>query len=627
MKNSLSQKQVIFGVVLLIFFISFFVSSSYRGIAHDEGIGGFRAGAMRILARQPIFDAEKEGGDPKDPARLIYIVLIAIGHKIFGFNLVAYHIFPYILQILNPCLFFIVVFRFYKSVWWGLAGTLLFIVHPFILVHLNQQHNHPIFMFFLLMLLLLFESALQNPKLLTIFGVIASLLILTRFEGGVIFVTLFYGIYILYRWKIGIPVRWLILSFGALLVTHSVFAVSFGFPIHYPIYYMSHLLQRQADYSARFSYYALTRQAMRIFLNWFFCGKLIAPFLVLLIGIGAFDQMKKRIFHPILLFVPYFLFLLFIYNGRFDAAYLAVATFCVPGFILLLLRGIQVVSSFCSGLLLRTPQNNPSQGKNLRLSSVFQHFISVAIVLVLLGFFGRSMYSLTIITEDGIPASTMWRIVKYNPPMPGNPLYKEPYAQLSREENFPIKLREELYKTVRGNYRSWYLNTLGKYAFEHNLPEKTRIHADFSYADDYDSQDKWEADRYHVDGTSPLWNDERPGRIGAFPLGKSGSFVYKFDFPKPIDHVTISDIHTQWGFGDVTKMWTSTDGEHWTLRYNNWNVRYTEDYYYQFFEDEFDGQKSLFVKYYFFAGDKTRTDDDNRGSSLEEFSLAVKYRE
>jgi hypothetical protein len=128
-------------------------------------------------------------------------------------------------------------------------------------------------------------------------------------------------------------VRWLILSFGALLATHVVFAVSFGFPVHYPLYYISHLLQRQADYGAQLSYYALTRQAIRIFLNWFFCGKFIAPFLVLLIGIGAFDQMKKRIFHPILLFAPYFLFLLFIYNGRFDATYLAVATFCVPGFI------------------------------------------------------------------------------------------------------------------------------------------------------------------------------------------------------------------------------------------------------------------------------------------------------
>ena len=89
----------------------------------------------------------------------------------------------------------------------------------------------------------------------------------------------------------------------------------------------------------------------------------------------------------------------------------------------------------------------------------------------------------------------------------------------------------------------------------------------------------------------------------------------------------MSDIHTQWGLGDVTKMWTSTDGEHWTLRYNDWNVHYTKDYYYQFFADEFKDCKTLFIKYYFYAGDQTRTGNDNRGASLEEFAFAVTYKE
>jgi len=634
-KGSLSsQKRTLFVAVVAVFFISFAVSSSYRGMAHDEGIGGFRLGAERIIAHQPILsDVDIEVGNdaPKVPARLIYIILIAIGFKIFGFNLVALHIFPYLLQIINPCLFFIIVFRLYKSIWWGLVGALFFILHPFNVVFLNLQHNTPIFMFFLLIILLLFESAIKKPEMLILCGVVASLLILTRFEGGVMFVTILYGMYIIYRWNTGIPVKWLMLSLGALLITYLMFAFYFGFPVFYHKYYLPQLLQRQALSGSQFSFYGLTMHAFRNFLNWYFCGKLIAPFLCILIVIGTFTQMKKRIFYPIAIFLPYFLFLLFIYNGRYNVGNLPVATLSVPGFLLLLLSGIQVVSSFFSSLLLKVnlkvKRNSLLYLKRFINFLLPQKVIGSIFVVCILGFFCRSAYSLAIVVEDIIPASTMLRIVKYNPPMPGNPLYKEAYVQLNREERFSVELREELFRTVRGNYRSWFLRKIGEYAFDHGTPEQARTDADFSYVDGYRSKDKWEKDRYHFEGTSPLWSDEYPKRIGAFPFGKGGSFVYKFDFPKPIDYVTISDIHMQWGGGDVTKMWTSTDGEHWTLRYNNWNLRYRKDYYYQFFEDEFDGYKSLFIKYYFHAGDKTRTGNDNRGACLEEFSLAVKYKE
>ncbi len=630
-KNSLSQKHATLGVMALIFCMSFFVSSSYRGIAHDEGIGGFRAGAMRILARQPILSgADIESGTDavKLPARLIYLIFIAIGCKIFGINLVAFHIFPYLLQIINPCLFFLVAYRLYKKMWWGFAGALLFIFHPFNFVYLNQQHTHPIFVFFLLILLLLLDSSVRNPKLLVILGAVSSLLLLTRFTGGVIFVTMIYTVYIVNRWSRGIPLKWLLLSLGALLITYSVFALYFGFPVLFPFYYFPSLLQRSEAFegSISLSFYQATMQAFRNILNWYFCGKLIAPFLVLLVFIGAITQIRQRVFLPIALYLPHFLFISLVFPGRVDAGWLEPLTFSVPGFILMLLSGIQTIHHVLFSGTLRIKRNVANVTRAIQFPFL-QKLLVPVVMIILLGFFGRSAYSLAIVAEDSHPASTMWRIVKNNPPLPGNPLYKEPYIQLNREERLPVKLREEVYKTVRGSYRSWYIHRVGQYAFEQDLPEQAGSHADFFYVDDYEAKDKWETDRYHIEGTSPLWNDEFPGRIGAFPFGKGGSFVYKFDFSSPIDDVIISDIHTQWGFGDVTKMWTSTDGEHWTLRYYNWNVHYSKDYYYQFFEEEFDGQRSLFVKYYFFAGDKTRTSNDNRGSGLEEFSLAVKYKE
>jgi hypothetical protein len=636
-----SQKRAILIIGLVIFFISLVVSSSHRGTIDDGALTIDGAEGARIVSAHQlslVFSNEENIENKlvtklpthelvKIPARLTYLLSIAIGYKIFGISLLALHLFPYVLQILNPCVFFIIAYRFSKSMWWGLAGALFFIFHPFNLMWLNIPYNSPIFMFFLLMLILLLESSLKNPKLLIIFGVATVLLMLTRFGEGVMFVLLLYAAYIMQRWSTGIPVRWILLSIGALLVMYSMFAFYFGFPLEYPIYYLPTLLQRQAEYGADLSFYQSTIRAFRVFVYWYFCGKFMTPFLLMLTLIGAFVQVRKRIFYPIVIFLPHVLFLLFVANVRYDLAGLKGQPYSVPGFILLLLSGIQIVSKYYSMLLVRVRQSKLLGVKRPTRFSGVQKSVSVIIIVVILGFFFRSAYSLAITVEDVLPATTMWRIVKYNPLLPGDPLYKQTYIQLSPEERIPALLREEVYKAVQGNYRSWYLPKIGEYAFEHGLPEKARTHADFFYFDEYSSKNKWEADRYHFEGTSPLWNDEFPGRIGAFPSGKSGSFVYKFDFPNSIDYITISDIHTQWGIGDVTKMWTSTDGEHWRIRYNNWNVRYTEDHYYQFFEDEFDGQRSLFVKYYFFAGDKTRASNDNRGASLEEFSLAVKYRE
>jgi hypothetical protein len=615
-KTEHSARIQIIVVGIVIFFISLLVSSSYRGIANDEGLGKFLEGATRIIHHQPIFDPENKIGESKSPARLLYMVFIAWGYKLCGINLLATHLFPYLLQILNPCLFLVVIYRYNNRIGWSLIGALFFIFHPFNLIFLNQQYSSPIFMFLLLLLVFVFESAIRSPRLLVICGVCSSLLMLTRFEEGMMFVAILYGVYFVSRWTSGIPVKWFLLSLGALLLTYLFFAWMFDFPLLFPLYYLPSLLQRQATYGARahLSFYEMTKRAVQVFMSWYFCGKIIAPVLILFGLIGAYDQVKKRVWYPLAVFLPHFLFLLLVYNGRTDIM-MSGSPYSVPGFILLLVSGMQVASRFCEGFLsrLKQPLLYPS--------------IRVLLVVVLLGFFVKSAYALTLVAEDVLPASTMWRIVKYNPPLPGNPAYQESFVPLNRADRFPVRMREEIFKAVRGNYRSWYFNLIGEYAFEHGFPEKARIQADFAYVDDYHTKDRWEKDRYRVEGDSPLWNDRYAGRIGAFPCGKGGTFMYKFDFPKPIDYVILSDIHTQWGIGDVTRLWTSPDGAHWTLRYDSWNVHYKKDRYYQFFEDEFDGYTSLYIKYYFYAGDKTRSGNDNRGASLEEFSLAVKYQE
>ncbi len=590
-----------------IIIIAVFVTSSYRGIAHDEGIGGFHDGAIRILNGQPLLD--KETPFLKEPARLMYIVLIALSYKLLGINLVALHFFPYLLQIFNPFLFYVIVRRFFNNIWWGFVGAVFFIFHPFAFVYLNEQHNHPVFLFFLLLLFLLFESILQNPKMLILFGVLSSLLILTRFEDGIIFVASLYGAYILQRWKDGIPFGWLVGSFGAGIVTFLFCAWLFGFPVFYYAYYIPAVLERQENKARDFSWLQLTMMGVKNYISFFFCGRWLAPFLLVFAAIGCWKSFKTWTLLPLAIFLPHFAFLTLVYNGRHQVNASAVAALLVPGFILLLLKGIETINTIL-------PQK----------SAAWRQAIIPSVVLILLVFFVRGDYALAILAEDSQPASTMWHIVTANPPLPGNPSYQKEFIQLTPEYRKPVLLREQIYKAVRGRYRSWYIHRIGEEAFERNLPEHARATADFSYFDDYESPEMWEQDRGNLEGGSPLWNTQYPGRIGAFPVGESGTFIYKFTFPTPIEHVTLSDVHTQWGFGDVTKMWTSTDGQNWTLRYDNWNVHFRQDYFYQFFQDEFDGHTVLYVRYFFHAGDPGRSRNDNRGASLEEFSLAVTYK-
>ena len=263
-KNSPSLLFLI-GAICIVAVMSFVSASVYRGIVHDEVVESYSEGAELIRTGQALFDPEHNVGEPKLPARFLYLALIALGQKLVGINVLALHLFPYLLQILNPCLFFILAYRLYHNVWWAGVAAILFMLHPFNLVFLNQPYGSSIFEFLLLMLILFFEIALKKPHYLVPGGIVALLLILTRFEGGLIFVSVLFGIYILLRWKDGIPWKWIVISTGAFVVIAVLFAWLFRFPISFPLQYIPHILHRQAEAGANSSFYGLTKQAARIF--------------------------------------------------------------------------------------------------------------------------------------------------------------------------------------------------------------------------------------------------------------------------------------------------------------------------------------------------------------------------
>jgi tetratricopeptide (TPR) repeat protein len=150
-----------------------------------------------------------------------------------------------------------------------------------------------------------------------------------------------------------------------------------------------------------------------------------------------------------------------------------------------------------------------------------------------------------------------------------------------------------------------------------------------SYTDDFRNPEKFLKDSYSVKGNSKLWSPDFPGHLGAFPYKAEATLIYKFQTESKIDQVIIEDVHTQWGFhnsrqwiGDIVRMWTSIDGNHWTLRYDD-KKRWGVVKYSQVFDTEFDDQQEFYIKYYFYAGDPNRGNNDNRGASLAEFSVDI----
>ena len=126
-----------------------------------------------------------------------------------------------------------------------------------------------------------------------------------------------------------------------------------------------------------------------------------------------------------------------------------------------------------------------------------------------------------------------------------------------------------------------------------------------------------------------------PGFIGPLGYGGQGSFVYRFDFPAPVETLIVEDRHNthpsylaekglaeRYRGQDTTNrvsLWTSADGETWCLRYADADQEWQEarlD-----LSAEFRGQQRLFVKYAFYNGNPTRGPTDPRGASLDWLKL------
>ncbi len=587
------------GYMTLLFLMTFFVSSSYRGIYADD-LPRYIQWADAIYFQEGLEGHEGMSNPEKSIASIFLSASIALAYYVVGHTLLALHLFPFLFALATPLLFFGLLRRILQHDLWAFFGTMVYIVYPTNPVWLNQTFAEPIFVCWFVLTMLIVEYAKEHPRLLILAGITTAFMVTARLFDGLVF-TAFTLLAILYEHRKKFPFMPFVFAIVSFLSVILLCPFLFGFSFARYYEYVHFMLTKDTlavNYVGDSSPLALTIIASKTFIRWYLGG----PFAIgvcIILGIGTVATIKKNVVFPVIGVTGYSAFLLFILGGRgIEPLLTRLGSKMLPGLVILLIVG---------GKTLVDRMAQTARPRKILLS----HLVSVLFFGGIAAMSFRTNQAFFGLVADIIPASSLWKIIEKNPPLPvGRQFYS-------------IEFRESVYKSVLGNYRPSYRSLLAKKAWDANEPDIARQMADFSYYTAF-RDEQWKTDAFRVEGTSPLWTPAHPDRIGAFPAESDGTVIYKFSFPQPVRTVTISDVHSQWEPGDIVRLWISENGTDWTMQYDD-DIRYKKTYYHNKIEYRPNGISALYVKYYFYAGDQSRANDDNRGASLEQFSLAAAF--
>ncbi|GAK57900.1 4-amino-4-deoxy-L-arabinose transferase and related glycosyltransferase of PMT family [Candidatus Vecturithrix granuli] len=590
------KQAIMYGGVLSLFIIAGAVSLSYRSIWGTDIRGYiYRADAIYFNHQLPSAIGAISS--------VLYPVNIALAYPLVGHTLLATHLFNLLMWLLTPILFFFLLRRMLHNDIWAWIGAIIYLGYPTNFVLLNQNSTEVVLVFWLMVTFLLIEYGRTRPALLSLVGITCALMVLTRLFDGLLFTGIL-GIAICYDHRKRLPVRWLALGIMLFIGVQWVFSVILGYSLletydkyirlGVDAYFLPTEQNSSGDRGVILNALAYTR---------WFLGKKWAPMFLLCIVPGCVHLLRKNRTAPAAAFLAYSMFLVFFLGGVFrEPFFLRQAVKVIVPLVIVLICGAKMWYDWLNQALGRT-------GKWIA-PSVF-----VIIFLGCASLFYHQNSVFIMIMEDIIPPSSLLKIIRSNPELPVFP-------PTGTED---VELRENMIKAVTGAYRPSYLSRVAQQAWEKGLPHQERAQADFAYHATFEDETSWRTDGVKITGTSPLWLAERPGHLGAFPYQAEATLVLMFTFPQKAQKIMISDIHSQWSPGDVLRMWTSSDGQRWTLRHD-YALRYRKMYYHEELTEEIAGIKTLYVKYYFYAGDPSRDASDNRGAALDEFSLAVTFQ-
>lgn len=573
-----------------------FASFVYRGIYPDD-LPRYSRWAEAVFSHKGL-----GSDDPDSIASILFHALIALAYKLLGKDLLAAHFFPYVFATITPMVMFLLLRQILKHSLWACLGSIAYMLFPTNFIWTNQPLTEPIFLFWLIVTMWLVELSKTRHAFLVLVGIAAALMSFARLFDGLLYATLA-GLSIIIQHRQRFPVKWMIGAILGFLGTHIVASLLFEYSLlQYYDYYCQMLHYPYENTSSMMK----TMTAIKIFMRWYF--GLFTPVFLGVIVVGFIDTLRKNIVFPALCLSGYAGFILLLYQGRYvDTFDLRLGVKMIPSLIVLLISGVK----WGYDRLLARKTQRDVLAAYVFLAGMVTIFCITSI---------QKNRAFVAFMSDIIPSSSFSSIIRHRP------VYEQAQreaALFAQDPDFVAKaFREAVIKVVRGAYRLSYRSKIAEKAWKNRLPELDRRDADFSYYDAFTNGEQWKKAAFHIEGTSTLWTAAHPDRIGAFPSRTEGTVIYKFTFPQHAQKITISDVHTQWEPNDVVRMWISYNGHDWVLQYDD-DLRYKKTYYHHELEYIPANASELYVKYYFFAGDASRANDDNRGASLEQFSLAV----
>ena len=599
------QKRVTIIICCLVLtIIAAMTSFVYRGIYPDD-LPRYSAWAETILSHKGLGSVS-----PDSTASVLYHALIALAYILVGKDLFAAHLFPYLFAVITPISMFLLLHQIIRNPLWAFMGTIAYLVFPTNIIWTNQPLTEPIFLFWLMLTMLCIELAKIRYAFLVLVGIAAAFMMLTRLFDGFLYASLACMAIIIQHRK-QFPIKMVIGAFAGFVGIHLLASFLFDYSLLQYYYYYRIMPQHLVSvYPYENTPFMQTMIAIKSFIRWYSYSIFVPIFLGVLVA-GFMDTLRKNIVFPALCLTAYAGFILFLYQARHIETFnLRLGVKMIPSLIVLFVCGVKWLYDSL-------------------LASQKRHFIMMAYIFVvsIIAIFTmtavqKNIQFITFMT-DIIPSSSLWEIIQHRP------VYAQAQPQaalLAQEPAFAEKaFREEVIKVIKGSYRPSYRLKLAQHAWSNNEPRQAREHADFAYHDTFEDGRTWKTDAIEVTGTSLLWTDKHQGHLGAFPYQADGTVVYRFSFPRKAGKIVLSDIHTQWSPDDIVRMWTSFDGQQWTLRHDD-NFYRQKMYYHEVMTEEIEGTQTLYVKYYFYAGDAERSASDNRGASLDEFSLAVTFQ-
>lgn len=595
-KQSLWQTRVVtIGCAVILLAAALTVTSSYRGMFHGDSVDYF-------YRADTIFYEHRVHPGVQSISSVLHPLLIALSYPLVGHTLLASHLFQWVLAALTPLGIFGLLKRLLGHTLWAFLGAVLFLCYPANFIWLNQNSTESVFVFWVVAALLCAEYAKTRPALLVGVGVALSCSILARFFDGLI-LSGAVGLALGYEFRRKFPWKWFGIGLAAFVGIQVITAMLLNYSLielarNYFIVIEAH--DQQVTQSTARPGMTTTLMAIAIYLRWYFGGK-FAPLVVGIFLLGIASTSRRNHLTSIVYFVGYSSFLLLVLGGReIDVYLLRLAVKVIPALCILLTCGSKTLYDWLRRVLPR--------------KTAWIALLGMTMYWLLLGLWAVRMNQRFLpIIEDISPSASLWQIVRHNPEYP---IFYEGEGE---------DIREELFKDVLGRYRPSYRSKRAQIAWDAHEPQQARERADFAYYDTFTDGERWKAEAFAVSGNSALWSAAHPEHLGAFPYGAEGTVIYKFSFPRKVHQIVLSDIHTQWTPGDVVRLWTSPDGNNWTLRYDDHQLRYQKTYYHETLTADLAGSPTCYLKYYFRAGDASRKPDDNRGASLEELSVAVTF--